>query len=98
MAATLRSSFIGPKLNDAEQYARLTPYSTIRTTNKLAANAASFAMAVFSRPPGRLRIKLNKPLSRSWRTRINASKSILDVRHHKLGAAGCLCFLLGDCR
>ena len=51
--------FIGPKLNDAEQYARLTPYSTIRTTNKLAANAASFAMAVFSRPPGRLRIKLD---------------------------------------
>lgn len=23
---------------------------------------------------------------------------ILNVRHHKLGAAGCLCFLLGDCR
>ena len=23
---------------------------------------------------------------------------VLNVRHHKLGAAGCLCFLLGDCR
>lgn len=27
-----------------------------------------------------------------------AEMFILDVRHHKLGAAGSLCFLLGDCR
>ena len=27
-----------------------------------------------------------------------AERFILDVRHHKLGAAGSLCFLLGDCR
>ena len=26
-------------------------------------------MAVFNRPPGKLRIRLNKPLSRSWRTK-----------------------------
>ena len=27
-----------------------------------------------------------------------AERFVLNVRHHKLGAAGCLCFLLGDCR
>ena len=54
----------------------MTPYSTVRTTNKLAANAASLARAVFNRPPGRLRTRLSSPLSRSCRTRISASKSI----------------------
>ena len=27
-----------------------------------------------------------------------AERFILNVRHHKFSAAGCLCFLLGDCR
>ena len=27
-----------------------------------------------------------------------AERSVLNVRHHKLGTAGSLCFLLGDCR
>ena len=27
-----------------------------------------------------------------------AERFVLDVRHHKFGAAGSLCFLLGDCR
>lgn len=61
-------------------------YSTVRTTNKLAANAASFAMAVFNRPPGKLRIRLNKPLSRSWRTRISASSSIAANRIRSVNA------------